>query len=128
MARKAGQSNRPRKRTKPNRTQKPAATAVASPQAAPPSGVENAVPANGAGAPISAAPPAAAPVRARSSRASRPYQHGKQATTTRMSTKASAAISRAQEYAFIREDLRRLLITAGVLIAVMLALLFLIDR
>jgi hypothetical protein len=38
------------------------------------------------------------------------------------------ALSRAQEYTFIREDMRRLLLTSGVLVVVMIALLFLIDR
>jgi hypothetical protein len=38
------------------------------------------------------------------------------------------AITREQEYGFIREDLKRLLYTAGILVAVMIALLFLVDR
>ncbi len=37
------------------------------------------------------------------------------------------AITRAQEYAFIRSDFRRLLVTAGSLLAAMLMLLFIID-
>jgi hypothetical protein len=38
------------------------------------------------------------------------------------------AISREQEYGFIRADLRRLIYTAGILMVVMFALLFLVDR
>ncbi|MGC4192563.1 MAG: hypothetical protein QM589_15585 [Thermomicrobiales bacterium] len=37
------------------------------------------------------------------------------------------AISRGQEYEFIRADLRRLLITAGIVLVLMLALLFVIE-
>ncbi len=37
-------------------------------------------------------------------------------------------ISREQEYGFIREDLRRLVYTAGFLLVIMFALLFLVDR
>jgi hypothetical protein len=39
-----------------------------------------------------------------------------------------SAISPEREYAFIRADLRRLLLTAAILIAVMVALLLLIDQ
>ena len=38
------------------------------------------------------------------------------------------SITKEQEYAFIREDMRRLLITAGILIAVMILLLFVVER
>ncbi|HYJ12799.1 MAG TPA: hypothetical protein VEW66_04370 [Thermomicrobiales bacterium] len=38
------------------------------------------------------------------------------------------SISPEREYAFIREDLRRLLITAVILIAVMIGLLFFIGQ
>jgi len=62
------------------------------------------------------------------SRKGRPYQHRKASPTARMSAASTFSISKAQEYAFIREDLRRLLITAGILIVVMIALLFAIDR
>ena len=41
---------------------------------------------------------------------------------------AAAVLTRKQEYAFIRSDLRRLLLTFGALTAIMLLLLFLIDR
>jgi hypothetical protein len=37
-------------------------------------------------------------------------------------------LTKAQEYAFIRSDLRRLLVTAGPLLLLMLGLLFVIDR
>lgn len=36
-------------------------------------------------------------------------------------------ISRAQEFAYIRADMRRLLVTAGPLLLLMIALLFVID-
>ncbi len=61
-------------------------------------------------------------------RGGRPYQQGKASPTARMSSSPVVAISRDQEYAFIREDLRRLLITAGILIAVMIGLLLIVDR
>lgn len=38
------------------------------------------------------------------------------------------AITREQEYGFIREDLKRLLYTAAILLVVMFALLFMVDR
>jgi len=62
------------------------------------------------------------------SRRVRPYQHRKGAPTARMAVASAPAISRNQEYAFIREDLRRLLVTAGILIVVMIGLLLVIDR
>ena len=58
----------------------------------------------------------------------RPYQQRKNAPTARVTTAASISITKAQEYAFIREDLRRLLLTAGALTVVMIGLLFIIDR
>jgi hypothetical protein len=42
-------------------------------------------------------------------------------------TPVVSTISHAQEYAFIRADLRRLLITAGAVLVLMLALLFFIE-
>lgn len=42
-------------------------------------------------------------------------------------TARPAALSRAEEYRFIRSDLRRLLITAGTLGVLMLALLLVLD-
>ncbi len=61
-------------------------------------------------------------------RGARPYQHGVASTVARASVSTGGVITREQEYAFIREDLRRLLITAGILIVVMIGLLLLIDR
>src|SRR5680860_1558157 len=65
--------------------------------------------------------------RSRSS-VSRPYQHGKNAPTARLTSSATMSISKAQEFAFIRNDLRRLLVTAGILVVIMIALLVVIDR
>lgn len=62
------------------------------------------------------------------SKKGRPYQHRKTSPTARMSAATATPISKAQEYAFIREDLRRLLITAGILIVVMIVLLLVIGR
>ncbi len=65
---------------------------------------------------------------ARSVRRNRPYQQRKDAPTARVAAATGPSISKAQEYAFIREDLRRLLLTAGILIVVMIALLVGIGR
>lgn len=62
------------------------------------------------------------------SRRTRPYKHRKGTPTARMAVAPASAISKDQEYAFIREDLRRLLMTAGILIVVMIALLVVIGR
>jgi len=40
---------------------------------------------------------------------------------------AAPAVTREQEYAFIRADMRRLLITAGAVVVVMVALLFVVE-
>lgn len=61
-------------------------------------------------------------------RTSRPYRHGKQAPTARIASSTTSSIGKAQEFAFIRSDLRRLLVTAGILIVVMIGLLIVIDR
>lgn len=61
-------------------------------------------------------------------RSVRPYQPGVATSRVRMPSRSGFALSRAQEYAFIREDMKRLLLTSGVLVVVMIALLFLIDR
>jgi hypothetical protein len=61
-------------------------------------------------------------------RSVRPYQAGVATSRARTPSRSVFALSRAQEYAFIREDMRRLLLTSGVLVVVMIALLFLIDR
>lgn len=60
-------------------------------------------------------------------RSARPYQAGKKGAKPQPVVVAKT-ISREQEYAFIREDLQRLLITSGILTVVMIALLFVIDR
>ncbi len=65
---------------------------------------------------------------ARSVRRTRPYQQRKDAPTARVTTATGPSISKAQEYVFIREDLRRLLLTAGILTVVMIALLIGIGR
>lgn len=44
------------------------------------------------------------------------------------STPRVYALSREQEYAFIREDMYRLLIIAGILLVLMIALLFILER
>jgi len=119
MARKSGQFSRSKKSSKPMRAVsravvEPTVTAPAEPDAS-----EQDV------APETA--PSTNSTRA-ASRKGRPYQHRKVSPTARMSAASTFSISKAQEYAFIREDLRRLLITAGILIVVMIALLFAIDR
>ena len=62
-------------------------------------------------------------------RGTRPFEgrpSGSRSATVRRSVPLT--LSREQEYTFIREDMRRLLVTTGILLAVMLALLFVIDR
>ena len=69
------------------------------------------------------------PIVARpASRQGRPYQHRKSSPAARVAAASMFSISKDQEYMFIREDLRRLLITAGILIVVMIGLLFAIGR
>jgi hypothetical protein len=60
-------------------------------------------------------------------RKTRPYESRKGAPTARIAAPTTFALSRAQEYAFIREDLRRLLVTAGILVVVMIVLLLAIG-
>ncbi len=60
-------------------------------------------------------------------RTSKPYQAGRKQAAPRPVVTANV-LSREQEYAFIREDLVRLLITSGILTVVMIALLFVVDR
>ncbi|MDQ3657439.1 MAG: hypothetical protein M3457_20480 [Chloroflexota bacterium] len=119
MARKSGQVGRSKKSSKPMRAVSravaaPTVTSVAEPEAS-----EQGV--------LPEAAPSTNSTRA-ASRKGRPYQHRKATPTARMLAARTFSISKAQEYAFIREDLRRLLITAGILIVVMIALLFAIDR
>jgi hypothetical protein len=60
-------------------------------------------------------------------RTTKPYRAGRKATPARPAAVAYT-LPREQEYAFIREDLVRLLITSGILTVVMIALLFVVDR
>ncbi len=115
MARKTGQSSRSKKPTKSMR-------AVATPKAQ----RSGEAPADQeVAAPVSSASPT---VTRPALRQGRPYQHRKSSPTARTSRASTFTITKDQEYAFIREDLRRLLMTAGVLIVVMIALLFAIGR
>lgn len=63
------------------------------------------------------------------SRTTTPYQHrrGRQVATVRSAARNAFTLPREQEYAFIRADLRRLLITAAVLAVMMVALLVLLQ-
>jgi len=66
--------------------------------------------------------------RSTSVRSSRPYDGGNRArATVRLDTHRPSVLPRATEYAFIRSDMRRLLVTAGSLAIVMIVLLFLLD-
>lgn len=67
--------------------------------------------------------------RVAGSRTTTPYQHrrGRQVATVRATAKSAFALPREQEYAFIRADLRRLLITAAVLAVMMIALLVVLE-
>jgi hypothetical protein len=60
-------------------------------------------------------------------RSTTPYRVGRKAPSARPAAVAHT-LPREQEYAFIREDLVRLLITSGILTVVMIALLFVVDR
>jgi len=77
---------------------------------------------------VEAAHVAEAAPRSASRARTRPYRSGRPAAVARSVTASTFGVSREQEYAFIREDLRRLLYTAGALILVMLVLLFAIER
>lgn len=66
--------------------------------------------------------------RSTSVRTSRPYDGGNRArAAVRPDTQRPGALPRATEYAFIRSDMHRLLLTAGSLAIVMIVLLFLLD-
>ena len=73
---------------------------------------------------IEAAPVVAAKMPARKTR---PHQQRRNVAVARTSV-ATYSISKEQEYVFIREDMRRLLYTAGILIVVMIGLLLVVDR
>lgn len=63
------------------------------------------------------------------SRITTPYQHrrGRQVATVKSAARNAFVLPREQEYAFIRADLRRLLITAAVLAVMMVALLVVLE-
>jgi hypothetical protein len=64
-----------------------------------------------------------------SNRQVKPYQtRRKTLAIGRAPASISTALPREQEYAFIRADLQRLLLIAGVLTVVMILLLFVVDR
>jgi hypothetical protein len=134
MARKPGQTTRPKKNKPGNRARAQGPNQAVAPEPTPITVPDEQLPDQAtpvqpfeeiADVPV---PTATASRRASSSRRIRPYQQRKSSPTARMSSAASITISKAQEYAFIREDLRRLLLTAGVLTVVMIGLLFVIDR
>jgi uncharacterized membrane protein len=73
---------------------------------------------------------AAQPVRTPRARAARPYQHrgGRRPVATARAVAANAStLPRDVEYGYIRADLRRLLVTAGVLAVGMVALLLVLG-
>lgn len=53
---------------------------------------------------------------------------GTSVTARRKAVSRVVALSKPQEYAFIRGDMRRLLFTAGSLLAIMIVLLFILER
>lgn len=121
MARKQGQAARSKKTSKQMR--------AVSTRVAPPADVTNPEPSDDGLAPQPVE--ADAPVARRSGSAKgRPYQHRKATATAtaRLAPAATVSMSKDQEYAFIREDLRRLLLTAGVLVVVMIVLLVAIGQ
>lgn len=125
MSRRPGQHTRPKKKSK-----QPKARMIATaPVAEQPAGLDATKVEAGNGEPRESKRVIDQGVNhRRGSRSPRPYQHGKQAPTARLATSTTSSISKAQEFAFIRNDLRRLLITAAILIVVMIGLLILIDR
>ncbi len=119
MARKQGPGNRTKKTSKQMR--------AVSTRAAQPAEVTNLEPSQDTLDPQPTQSDAPAAQRSAPTR-TRPYQHRKASSTARLAPAATVSMSKDQEYAFIREDLRRLLITAGVLVAVMIALLLAIGQ
>lgn len=78
-------------------------------------------PASDVATPVAAATGSAQPARRRDAR-------GRAASSRRpAAAPAAPAVTREQEYQFIRADLRRLLITAGTVLVLMLALLFVVE-
>lgn len=120
MARKTNQTKRSKKSSKPMR----AVASSGSTQGVAPEQVDEVE----TGDTVTSADPQAPAPKRSATRNARPYQRRATSPTARLAGVPTYSISKEQEYAFIREDLRRLLVTAGVLIVVMIALLFLIDR
>lgn len=58
----------------------------------------------------------------------RPYQSRHKSIVVSHAPSSISTLPREQEYAFIRADLQRLLVIAGTLTVVMIALLFVIER
>lgn len=127
MARRSGQNNRAKKQSRPMKAVSKSATA-------PRAETTDAAPVEEALASETVAVPAPTPVsnngQSRSGRKTRPYQQRKAPATARSLSGSGQAltISRDQEYGFIRKDLQHLILIAGVLTVVMIALLFVVDR
>jgi len=120
MPRRAPHNQRPRKRNRP------ASTASAS-RRAPADRIP--VRPDTEAPEAQGAPNLASAASIATARTVRPYQARARSTGRALARqRAAIALSKAQEYAFVREDLKRLLLTSGVLVAVMIALLFIIDR
>lgn len=128
MARNTRQASRAKKKQTGSRTQpvarrqRPAATVVPIQEKATPVAVAPAPPADAATGSVGRQ-------RGASSRTARPYQHrrGRLVVATRSTASGAFMLPREQEYGFIRSDLRRLLITAAVLTAMMVALLVILE-
>lgn len=76
--------------------------------------------------PVDVAPPVARPVAAEAVVAAPSARRGR-TTAQAKPVERPTALTRAEEYRYIRSDLRRLLVTAGVLLLVMLLLLLVIE-
>lgn len=75
-------------------------------------------------------PAAPAPQRPRATvRGTKPYEHrrGRKIATVRPVAAAAQGLPREREYAYIRSDLRRLIVTAAVLAVAMVALLVVLE-
>ena len=125
MARRTGHNTRPKKKSKQARARIIEPTVVL---AKPDEATEKAVIVANNAPPVGSLDSNERASRRVAARTPRPYRHGKQSPTARISSSTTSSISKAQEFAFIRNDLRRLLVTAGILILVMIGLLLVIDR
>lgn len=130
MARKSANSSRSKRQSRPMR-----ATASRQPKSqAPAAAQKEPAPVQSSALPASAPPATAMPAAPRAGQAGRQRgvtpnrQRGARGTARATQPAHSFAISREQEYGFIREDMRRLLLTAGALTLVMIALLMVIGR